>query len=111
MTDAFADAFALLAAAADAPGCKSRLVELKKQLDAVEKARTQLEADRAAVAADKAASGEREKTLREREAKVVLAERILSKGQEELAAARRALAPGYQDPNLFGTITREAYSE
>jgi hypothetical protein len=30
MTDAFADAFALLAAAADVKGCEARIVKLKK---------------------------------------------------------------------------------
>jgi hypothetical protein len=118
MSDAFEDAFALLAAASDAPGCKARVAELRKQLDAIEKAQAQLDADRAATAADKAAADEREKSLREREAKVTLAERTLAAGQQQLAADRRAMAPrpGF-DPNFGpgsmgpGGMTREAYSE
>jgi hypothetical protein len=108
MSDAFADAFALLAAAADVPGCKARLAEMKKQLDAIEKARAQFEADRAAAVADKAAADEREKTLRDREVAVALGERILNNGREELAAARRAMTV----PPIYvgASLTQEPYT-
>jgi hypothetical protein len=118
MTDPFDNAFALLAAAADVPGCKARIGELRRQLDEIGKAQARLDADRASAAADKAADDTREKALREREIAVAIGERNLSAGLQQLAADRRAMAPrpGF-DPNFGpgsvgpGGITREAYSE
>jgi hypothetical protein len=48
MTDAFADAFALLAAMADVKGCKARLDELRRATQEAETARAPLEAARIA---------------------------------------------------------------
>jgi hypothetical protein len=106
MSDAFTDAFALLAVAADVPGCKARVAELKKLLDAAAAAQAKLDADSAAHARTMAADEERAKLVRDREVKLALGERDLRVGQEVLAAARRELAPrpGF-DPNLgCGTI-------
>jgi chromosome segregation ATPase len=116
MSDAFDDAFAVLAAAADVPGCKARLTELKKQLDAVEKASARLDADLAAheraVAEATAASDEREQKLRDREVKVAFAERDIAAREKVIADAR---PPRFSDdPNLglggrsHSGLTREA---
>jgi hypothetical protein len=116
MTDAFADAFALLAAAADVKGFEARISRLKKLSEQVAADQVQLVADRAAAAADRAAADEREKALRVREAKVILAERALAAGQQQLAADRRAMAPKFAFDSNFGPgsmgpggITRDEY--
>jgi hypothetical protein len=116
MSEVFADAFALLAAAADVKGCEARITRLKKLSEQVAAEQAQLDADRAAHARTMAADEERAKLVRDREVKLALGERDLRVGQEALAADRRALAPrpGF-DPNLGcgtmgpGGIVRDEY--
>jgi DNA repair ATPase RecN len=118
MSDAFTDAFALLAAAADVKGCEARITKLKKLSEQVAAEQSQLDADREVHARTVAAVDEREKALHGREVAVAIAERNLIKDQQALAADRRALAPtlGF-DPNMGpgsigpGGITREPYRE
>jgi hypothetical protein len=108
MEDVFADAFALLAAAADVKGCEARITRLKKLSEQVAAEQAQLAADREAhariVAADKAASDERLTRLCDREVKVGLAERDLIAREERVRAAR--LPRFDHDPNFSGTITQ-----
>jgi hypothetical protein len=114
--ESFAAVSALIALVSDTKSCAKRLAELRATIDAAEKAQAQLDADRAAHARTMAADEERAKSVREREAKLILGERDLRVGQEALAAARRALAPrpGF-DPNLGcgtmgpGGIVRDEY--
>jgi hypothetical protein len=106
MTDPSPDAFAavadLIRLIADPDGCAKRIRELQKLGDQLAKAQAQLAADRAASVAALSAADEREKTLRDREVKVTLGEPALTTGLQELAAARRVLAPRYpHDPNIF----------
>jgi hypothetical protein len=82
MSDAFTDAMVILAAAADAAGCKARLTELKKQMAVVETAEAQLASDRAA---HEAAVKVRKSELDKRQAR-------LTEGEVELNLRRRALA-------------------
>jgi hypothetical protein len=92
MSDAFADAFALLAAAADVTGCKARLADLAKQIAAAAKAKMQFETDSAAIAAAQAALDEREARVSERERVVAADEAEL---REQRPSERFPL-----DPNL-----------
>jgi hypothetical protein len=111
MSDAtFTAVSQLIALVADPKACAKRLEELRKVSDEVARSQARLDADARTVATDKAAADEREKTLRDREVAVAMGERILNKGREELAAARRAMAvpPVYVGP---GGLTQEAYSE
>jgi septal ring factor EnvC (AmiA/AmiB activator) len=99
--DVFADAFALLAAAADVPGCKARLAELAKQIAAAEKALRKLDADTAEherkVAADTAELAEREAALRKRQVDVMIRENAMAE-----TAKIRGLSDDrfHLDPNL-----------
>jgi hypothetical protein len=114
MSDAFADAFALLAAAADVKGFEVRISKLKKLSEQVAAEQAKLDAEARTLGADKAAVDEQIKAVCEREVAVAIAERALHAGQQALAADRRALAPtlGF-DPNMGpgsvgpGGITRE----
>jgi hypothetical protein len=115
MTEAFDATIALIALVSDAKACARRLAELKTTMDEIEKAQATLDAHRSAVAADKASGDAREKALREREVAVAIGERALNTGREEVAAARRELAPGFHFNSNFelgsmgpGGITREA---
>jgi mannose/cellobiose epimerase-like protein (N-acyl-D-glucosamine 2-epimerase family) len=110
--DVFADAFALLAAAADVKAFEARITKLKKMSEQVAAAEAQLAADREQHSRTVVAADEQAKTVRDREAKVILAERKLIAGQEALAAERRAFAADRYppDPNLFGTIRQEPYT-
>jgi hypothetical protein len=74
--DAFTDAFALLAAAADVPGCKARLADLQKQIAAAEKARAKLDA--AQVVHDQTAAA-----LEAREIAVTERERVVAAEEQE----------------------------
>jgi hypothetical protein len=122
MTDTSPEAFAavadLIRLIADPDGCAKRIRDLQKLGDQLAKAQAKLDADRAASAAAVTVADEREKTLRDREVKVTLGERVLTTGLHELAAARRELAPRFNfDPNLApGTrshsgLTRDEYRE
>jgi hypothetical protein len=117
MSDAFADAFALLAAAADVKGCEARITRFKKLSEQVATEQAQLAVDRAAyeraMADATAASDERERKLRDREVAVAIAERDLAAREKVIADAR---PPRFSDdPNLepggrsHSGLTREAY--
>jgi hypothetical protein len=113
MTDVFDDAFALLAAAADVKGFEARIMRLKKLSEQVAAEQAKLDADRAAHArkleADTAEMDEREQKLRARHLAVSIAEREVNEARERYAAA---LPPRYpHDPNIFGTLTREPYTD
>jgi hypothetical protein len=107
MNDAFDDAFALLAAAADVPGTKARLTELRQQITAAAKAKMRFEADSAAIAAAQAALDEREARVTERE-RVVLAWELeaAERGEREKFPFSANLEPGGRS---HSGLTREAY--
>jgi hypothetical protein len=115
MSDAFADAFALLTAAADVKGCEARITKLKKLSEQVAAEQAKLDAEARTLGTDKAALDEQTKAVCEREVAVAIAERALRADQQALAADRRAMAPtpGF-DPNLnpgsrsWSGLTREA---
>jgi septal ring factor EnvC (AmiA/AmiB activator) len=111
MTDAFDDAFAILAAAADVPGCKARIGELKKTLDAIEKAQAQLAADRAAfeheVAETKAALDRRQARLTEGEVELRLRRNAFDQREARRDAPTSSAADYPENPNLLpGTQCR-----
>jgi hypothetical protein len=114
--EAFAAVAGLIGLIVDAKARSKRLAELQAATDAATKAQAKLDADRETHARAVATADEREKALRDREVKVAIAERALVAGQQELAAARRAMAPhpGF-NPNLVpgsmgpGGITRDEY--
>lgn len=116
MSDTFGDAFALLAAAADVKGCKGRIARLKRLGEQTAAAQAKLEADREAhtrtVEADTAAADAREKSLRDREVAVAIAERDLVRREQIIAAAKPPrftpgsnLNPGEQS---YSGLSREA---
>jgi hypothetical protein len=102
--ETFADAFALLAAAADVKGCEARITKLKKLSEQVAAAQAKLETERAThdrkVVADTAAMDERELKLRDREIKARLQESNLKEREQRLAAEQPERYP--PNPNFFG---------
>jgi hypothetical protein len=123
MTDPTPEAFAavagLVALITDAKACGKRLDELKKLGDEVAKSQAKLDTDRAeherASTTRTREFDEREAKLRDREVKVIIAERNLLERQQEIAAAR---PPRFSDdPNMgpggksWSGLTREEYRE
>jgi hypothetical protein len=116
VNDAFDDAFAFLAAAADVKGCEARITRLKNLSEQVAAEQAKLDLDRAEhtriTGAERAAADERERKLRDREVAVAIAERGLIAREKAIADVRPPRF--FDDPNLepggrsYSGLTREA---
>jgi hypothetical protein len=109
MTDAFDDAFALLAAAADPKGFEARITRLKKLSEQVAAEQAQLAADRAAhereVAETKAAFDRRQARLTEGEVELRLRRDAFDQREGRREASISSAADYPTDPN-FAPNTR-----
>jgi hypothetical protein len=105
--DAFEAAIALLAAAADARGCKARLIKLKKIEERVAVAQAKLDADTGTFEAIKAGLDAREAAVKDREERVDARENelILKQPKERFPLGGN----GEPGTRTHSGLTREPY--
>jgi hypothetical protein len=102
--DAFADAFALLAAAADVKGCEARITKLKKLSEQVAAEQSRLATDREAFAREcaeaKAALDRRQTRLAEGEVELRLRRDAFDQRESRREASISSVADYPIDPNF-----------
>jgi hypothetical protein len=121
MTDTSPDSYAtltgLIALLADSKASAKRIDELRKLEERTAAAQVKLDGDRAeyarTMAIEKSAADEQEKRIRAREVSVAIAERNLAEREQSLIVKLNESRPPHfpHDPNLFGSITREPYTD